>query len=321
MLKIVVIGAGEYSQGYHLPSLAHYVSQYPGEVQLAALCDLRRAHAERMARQYGFARVYTNLEDMLDQETPDGCIAVTPVAITAQIASYVIRAGVSLLMEKPPGATVNEAQEIVTLAEKTGTRVMVSMNRRFDPALCAMCEWKGDRPFEYLRGTIIRHNRIEPKFMQETAIHLLDAIRKIGGNVENYSVAVRHVGDVWWYIVKLVFEIGALGVLEVLQNSGSTAEFYELFGLNYVALARVGRYDSGEVMCWEDGRVVFEDEPAQGMPEYIRNGTYGETVEFISAIKETRAPHPSPAEVLQSVELCHKIGQEIQDLWVNMLSE
>ena len=67
-------------------------------------------------------------------------------------------------------------------------------------------------------------------------------------------------------------------------------------------------------MCWKDGRVVVEDEPARGMPEFIRNGTYAETVEFIAAFKENRAPHPSPAEVLQSVELCHNIRQNIQIL-------
>lgn len=312
MIKIVVIGAGEHSRGYHLPSLAHYVSQYPGEVYLAALCDLRREHAETMARQYGFARVYTNLEHMLDKEKPDGCVAVTPVAITAQVASHIIRREASLLMEKPPGATLAEAQEIVTLAEKTGTRVMVSMNRRFDPALDAVHEWRGERPVEYLRATMLRHNRIEPEFMHVTALHPLDTMRKIGGNVKEYSVAIRYVGGVRWYIIQLVFETGVLGTLEVLPNSGNTAEFYEFFGLNYRAVARVGRYDSGEATCWENGRIVFEIEPARGMPAFMKNGTYAETVEFLSALKEKRAPHPSPADVLQSVELCHRIEQEIQ---------
>ena len=186
--------------------------------------------------------MYTDFRSMLDKETPDGCIAVTPVAITGQIASHVIRVGVPLLMEKPPGATLGEAQDIVSLTEKTDTRVMVSMNRRFDPALCAMCDWKGEHPVEYVRGTILRHNRIEPKFMQVTALHALDAMRKIGGNVADYSAAGRHVGGVWWYIIQLVFDNGTVGVLEVLSNSGSTAEYYELFGLNYRARARVGRH-------------------------------------------------------------------------------
>jgi predicted dehydrogenase len=265
-----------------------------------------------MARQYGFAQVYTNLEDMLDKEKPDGCVAVTPVAITARIACHVIRRGVSLLMEKPPGASVAEAQEIVTLVEKTGTRVMVSMNRRFDPALDAVHEWRNGRPVEYLRATMLRHKRIEPEFMHVTALHPLDTMRKIGGNVKESSVAVRYVGDVRWYIVRLVFETGILGSLEVLPNVGNTAEFYEFFGLNYRAVARVGRYDSGEIICWENDRIAFQGEPARGMPEFVRNGTYAETVEFLSALKEKRVPHPSPAEVLQSVEVSHKIGQEIQ---------
>lgn len=310
MLKIVLLGTGEHSQGYHLPSLSHYAGRHPGDIQLAALCDLRRDRAEAAAGRYGFARVYTDLQEMLDRETPDGCVAVTPVESTSAIACQVIRSGVPLLMEKPPGATVEEAREIVHLAEQTGGRVMVSLNRRFDPALGAMCAWKGDRPVEYLRATILRHNRIEPKFMPESAIHPLDAMRKIGGNVKGYSVSARRVGGARWYIVELAFESGALGVLEVLANCGSTAESYELFGRDYRALARVGRYDRGSFTCWEGNRMLIEDEPARGEPEFVRNGTYGETVEFLSALQENRPPHPSPAEVLQSVELSHSIWRE-----------
>ena len=312
MLKIVLIGTGEHSQGHHLPALAHYVSLRPGEVQLAALCDLRRDHAENMAQKYGFEHTYTDLQEMLNKEKPDGCIAVTPVETTAQVALQVIRTGVSLLMEKPPGATVDEAKEIVHQTEKSGTRVMVSLNRRFDPALCAAFDWKGGRPLEYLRATIIRHKRVERGFMQEAGIHALDAMRKLGGNVKDYSVVVRRIGSVRWYIVTFTFDSGALGVLEVLPNCGSTAEYYELFGMNYRALARVGRYDSGEFICWENGSVVAENEPARGKPEFVRSGAFAETVEFIAALKENRAPHPSPAEVLQSVELSHSIGEEIE---------
>jgi len=56
MLKIVLLGAGSHSQENHLPALARYVAEHPGEVELAGLCDLRREHAEMMAHHYGFAR-------------------------------------------------------------------------------------------------------------------------------------------------------------------------------------------------------------------------------------------------------------------------
>ena len=307
MLKLVVLGAGNHSQGNHLPTLAHYVAQHPGEVELAALCDLRREHAELMAARYGFARVYTDLEEMLHRERPHGCIAVTPIPITAQIAAQVIQAGVPLCMEKPPGATVAEAREIVKLAARSGTRVMVSMNRRFDPALRKGLAWRGDRPLTYLRASIVRVNRGEPGFMTDTAIHPLDTMRAIAGDVKDCEVQAREVEGVHWFVVRPVFENGALGCLEVLPTAGSMVESYEIYGPGYRVFVRTGAYDAGDVRCWEEGRLVVEEEVAQGMPDFVRNGTYDETVEFIAALRENRVPHPSPAQVLQSVELCHRI--------------
>ena len=307
MLKLVVLGAGNHSQGNHLPSLAHYVAGHPGQVELAALCDLRHEHAREMAARYGFSRVYVDLDEMLRVERPDGCIAVTPIPVTAEIATRVIRAGVPLLMEKPPGATAQEARQIVQLVIETGAQVMVSMNRRFDPALRVALEWWGDRPIHYVRATIVRVDRREPEFMYGTAIHPLDAMREIGGDVGGYTVDEREVDGVRWTIVWFSFECGAVGALDVLPTAGSMAESYELFGAGCRALVQVGGPDTGEVRCWEGGELVVEDEPARGEPEYVRNGAYGETVAFIRAREKGSALRPSPAQVLQSVELCERI--------------
>lgn len=65
MLKVAVIGGGNHSRGNHLPALERYVSLHPGEAELVAFCDLRREVAKRVSREYGFARFYTNLEEML----------------------------------------------------------------------------------------------------------------------------------------------------------------------------------------------------------------------------------------------------------------
>jgi predicted dehydrogenase len=307
MLKIVLLGAGNHSRGNHLPALARYVAQHPGEVALAGLCDLRREYAEAAAREYGFARVYTDVDEMLRVEQPDGCVAVTPIPVTTEIAARVIRADVPLLMEKPPGANADEARQVVDLVEAAGARVMVSMNRRFDPALRAALTWWGERPLRYLRGTIVRVNRREPEFMYGTAIHPLDTMRAIAGNVREYEVHVREVEGVRWYAVRFVFESGAVGSLDVLPTAGSMGESYEMYGAGCCALVRVGGPDSGEVRCWADGQLTIEDEPARGMPTFVRNGAYDETVAFISALKEDRSLHPSPSEVLQSVELCQRI--------------
>ena len=111
-----------------------------------------------------------------------------------------------------------------------------------------------------------------------------------------------------WYLLHLVFENGALGCLEVLPTAGSMAEFYEMYGPGYRVLVRIGGFDSGEVCCWENGRLVLAEEPARGMPDFVRNGSYAETGEFIAALCQNRVPYPSPAQVLQSVELCHRVA-------------
>jgi predicted dehydrogenase len=308
MVRLVLLGAGSHSQGNHLPALARYVSEHPGQVSLVAVCDLDRRRAEEAAMRFGFERAYADLDEMLRAERPDGCVAITPIPVTAQVAEQVARHGVSLLMEKPPGATVQEARRIVDLAEETGARVMVSMNRRFDPALREALAWWGNRPVQYVRGSILRVARREPEFILGTAIHPLDAMRYIAGDVRAAQAEVREVDGVRWYVIRLAFEGGAMGVLEVMPTAGCGAESYELLGAGCRALAGAGDQGSGQVRCWQGGELVVDSDPTAGLPSFIRNGTYAETAEFLSALWEDRFPHPSPAEVLRSVELCHRVA-------------
>ena len=307
MIKLVVLGAGSHSRRNHLPALARYVAEHPGEIELAGLCDLNEELATEMANRYGFARVYIDLDEMLRTEQPDGCVAITPVPATKEIAARVIRAEIPLLMEKPPGATLDEAQEIVDLVQEAGAWVMVSMNRRFDPALRAVMDWWGERPIVYLRGRIVRDSRREPDFMYGTAIHPLDTMRAIAGDVQEYSVDERLVDGVRWYVIRFVFESGTLGTLEVLPTAGSLGESYEFAGDGMRALAGAGDTDSGMARCWEDGELVVESHPSRDVPSFVRNGTYAETCAFVSALQAEGALHPSPAEVLQTVELCQAI--------------
>jgi predicted dehydrogenase len=308
MIKIVVVGAGSHSQGNHLPSLARYVTEHPGQIELAGLCDLRRERAVEMAAQYGFARAYVDLDEMLRLEQPDGCVAVTPIPVTREIATRIIEAGVPLLMEKPPGATLAEARQIVELVDRTGAHVMVSMNRRYDSALRVALDWWGERPLHYVRGTIVRVDRREPDFFYGTAIHPFDTLREIAGDVREVSVDERRDGEVRWYVARLGFERGTAGILEVLPTSGSMGESYELHGPGCRALARAGGPDTGEVRCWEDGQLVIDENPTLGDPTFVRNGTYAETCAFIASLGEGIV-HPTPAEVLQTVELCECIQQ------------
>jgi len=310
VLKLVVVGAGNHSQRNHLPALARYAAIHPDQVALVGLCDLRRQHAEAVAGAYGFARAYADLGEMLCVEKPDACIAVTPIPVTVEIAGQIICAGLPLLMEKPPGATLAEAQRLVELVERHGARVMVSMNRRFDPALCAAQHWWGERPISYLRARIVRTNRAEPEFAYGTAIHPLDAMRAIAGDVGSYRVQIQHVGGVRWYVVHLWLAGGTQGVLEVLPTAGLQAESYAWCGEGAYVEATVGEHDAGAARGWEGGTLSLQHDTLAGEPLYVQNGTYAETAAFLSALQSGAPMHPSPAEVLQSVEICQAMMEQ-----------
>lgn len=306
-LKIAVLGAGDHSQRNHLPALAEFMRQHPGVVECVALCDLRYDLAQTLAAQYGFQQVFPNLESMLSAAAWDACIAITPATVTVPIAERILNAGVPLLMEKPPGNTLQQARELAELAHHLAVPVMVSMNRRFDPTLQAGLAWIGERRVSIVRAVQIRHARLEPEFITDTAIHAIDTLRYLAGDVLSWRLQVQLVAGVRWYVVSLEFVNGIAGSLEILPNGGHAVEQYDLFGDEFHAQARVGGLDSGELYAWEGGKLALQAQQVQGQPEYIANGCLAETTAFLQSILQGEPPQPSPEQVLGSVELCHAI--------------
>lgn len=307
MLKLGLIGGGSHCSQEHLPALAACMERHPGRIELAAFCDRDAGVVDRIAKTYPFSRYYTDLVQMLRAEHLDGCLAVTPVEQTATVAIRVLEAGVPLLMEKPPGASLEEARRICRAVERTGTPAMVSMNRRFDPALLKARDWLSGRPVTSVCVSVCRIGRTEAAFFKDTAIHAVDAIRFLAGEVSSYSADITVSGNVPSYTVDLQFECGATGVLSVHPDCGKVEERYGISGPGFSLNARSGFMDAGSLDITEEGRVVLALRSPAGTPGFVRNGTFNETAAFIDALELGRPPAPSPSAVFNSMRLCHDI--------------
>ncbi|RKX33045.1 MAG: hypothetical protein DRP71_11070 [Verrucomicrobia bacterium] len=307
MIKLVVIGAGDHSRLNHLSALQRYVRERPGEVVLSALCDLRRDHVESVSRQYGFERSYTDIDEMLAHESPDGCIAITPVSVTKEVTVRLLAEGIPLLIEKPPGANLKEAEAINEQAKRSGIPVMVSMNRRFAPVIAHARTAVAGRRIEQIRATMLRTGRVEPEFFYGTGMHALDAMRHLAGDIGDYTARSREVEGVRWYSVEMEFIGGARGQLDVMPTCGCVSEQYELLGPDYRVQAQFMGDGSGTVNTWADGKAETKVLRTDETREFEENGAYDEAVEFIASIREKRQPYPSPEMVLQSVEICEQI--------------
>lgn len=303
MIRLALIGAGNHSWGNHAPALSQYATDHPERLELAAVCDLDSNRAKACAEQFGFKAVYTDYRQMLAQEKLDGCVCVMPVSLTAALAVDLLQRGVPTTIEKPMGATLAEVAHLLQVAEATGTPHMVSVNRRFEPLIRQGIDWAREQgPLRVVRASILRHNRFQPDFMSETAIHCIDTLREIAGEVADVR-SQTHPGEPNWFHLDFEFESGVLGTLDVLPSTGSVEEKYELFGDGFRVEARVGPSPEPQLRCWREGEIAVDERPPANQPNFIRVGPYAETHEFVTALQEGRSPWPSVADVFPSVEI------------------
>lgn len=313
-LRLALVGCGEHSELSHAAPLARYAAGRPGEIELAAACDLDLSRAERFCREYGFARAYASLDELLASERLDGCVTVMPVAHTTGVAAKVLERGIPCVIEKPMGTSLEEVERLAEAARRTGTPHMVSVNRRFMPYLNRAAGWAREAgPLQFVRATMVRHRRDEPAFIWETALHALDALRHVAGEIKDYGATLHRPEGLSadWYLVSLDFEGGARGRLEVLPTAGVIEESYELFGEGFRARVVAGSGPQRSLHCWRGGRLEVEEFADEATPEDLRSGAFEEVLEFVGALRDGRRPAPTVEDVLPSSRVCFRIAGEL----------
>ena len=205
--------------------------------------------AREFCSEFGFARAYSDIEAPLSRRGVDGCVCVLPMERIVDLAVMLLERKIPSVIEKPLGVTPEESERLADVARQTGTPHMVSVNRRFMPYLNQAKSWASSiGPLQYVRATQIRHARDEPDFIWSTAIHVLDALRHVAGEVAEFHTEVHRQGlSTVWYVVSLRFESGASGRIEVLPTAGMVEESYDLFGEDFAGESWLGQ--AYNVLC------------------------------------------------------------------------
>ncbi len=320
MLKICLVGVGDWAAFVHGPALSRYAVEHPGEVELAAVCVRKSVErAQEFCRKFGFQRVYTDLDDMIDKERPDACWSVTPINATRHVAGRLLERGIPVLLEKPPGASLAEAKELAEISRRTGTPNLVGFNRRWAPCTRRALEWTAKHgPIEYIYARMLRTARMDEDFAYGTGIHLLDCVRALAevsaGPIRSARVTrLRSAAGVYNFHVDMTFASGAVGRGDILPACGMLDEAYTLFGAKQ-SIAYNLPWSGGEVKrdgeatLWVEGELKEQQRwPIE--PQYLSSGFYGEAEEFIAALQEDRRPSPSVEEAVDSVALAEAVQQ------------
>jgi len=317
MIQIALAGCGEHSQASHAAPLARFAATHPNEITLVAACDLNRQRAVEFCRSFGFARAYEDLDEMLEVEKPDACVAIMPVEKIGEVGIKLLQRRIPCVIEKPLGTSLPEIEQLARVARETQTPHMISVNRRFMPYVNQARLWMQQHgPLRYVRASQVRHLRSEPDFIWSTAIHAIDALRYIAGEVEKFDVTVPRAGtrSATWYVISLEFESGTTGQVEILPTAGMVEESYELFGEGCRARVTAGSGTQRSLECWADGEQVIVAHATEEEPEDLRNGAYQEVEEFVDALRTGRRPKPSIDDILPSARISFAIADQVNAL-------
>jgi predicted dehydrogenase len=282
-----------------------------------ACSDVDARRAEHYRQRFGFARAYTDVFEMIATEKPDAAALAVPVDVTASLAAGLLERGVPLLIEKPPGRTVEEVDRLVAAATAGRTqplRHQVAFNRRFAPvvqeARRRLAALGPPSVVQHVHYEMTRVDRRDPDF-STTAIHGLDAVRFLSA-ADYASARFRYrempalgpgVANIF---VDAVMASGATAHLAFCPAAGAAVERVTMHAGEDTLFVRIPMwkdFDSpGRIEHLRRGALVA-DVRGDAEEPFVLAGFYAEYEAFLAAVAAGRTPSPSLAESRQSVEI------------------
>ncbi|MBD3180920.1 hypothetical protein GF312_01440 [Candidatus Poribacteria bacterium] len=229
-IKIGLIGCGGISRAH-----ARGYQSLKELLKVKATCDVSEEAAAERAKQVDADQVYTNYAKMLKEADIDAVDICLPHDLHAEVSIAASKAGKHVIVEKPIAVNLNEADSMISAAEKAGTILMVALNERYDPAHEMIKQMIDDGKLGELLCIRIDHNQnvMLPKghwirskaklgggVLIGSGIHRVDLLRWFGGEVShvaNFQVNQpdRMEGEVA-AVMSVNFESGCIGEATVI---------------------------------------------------------------------------------------------------------
>ena len=125
-MKVLIYGAGDMA-GKHAAAYARCE-----DVTIAAVANRSEARAAKFVESYGIPKIYRDFAEALKEEKPDIVSVCVPTVFHPEAAIQALEAGAHVLTEKPIALRAEDAEKMIETAEKTGRKLSVVFNRRFN---------------------------------------------------------------------------------------------------------------------------------------------------------------------------------------------
>lgn len=132
-LTIGLVGVGKIARDQHLPAITATPNCH-----LLATADPYASLPEVPG--------YQGMEAMLDAHPDIDAVAIcTPTHLRYSQARAALLRGKHVLLEKPPGATLSEVEDLIDCAEQQGVSLFAAWHSRFAPGVAQAQQWLAER--------------------------------------------------------------------------------------------------------------------------------------------------------------------------------
>jgi predicted dehydrogenase len=184
-LPIGVIGVGALGRHH-----ARHLATLP-DAELVGIFDVDRARARGIATEHG-TRAFDDLDELLGRVKAVS-IAV-PTSYHAEVGLHVLRRGIPVLMEKPLAGSLEEADQLIAMADAQGVQLQVGHIERFNPAIRAAAPYLGSpRYVESQRLAPYQPRGTDVAVVLDLMIHDLDLILHLTGGAEVTDVRANGI--------------------------------------------------------------------------------------------------------------------------------
>lgn len=309
--RIAIVGAGSLSSKRIYPNIG------AAGAQLVAVCDKELAKAQRNAALFG-GKVYTDMEQMLTQEAPDGVILCIGPEAHAQLAPVVMRRGIPVYTEKPPAPSAAQALEVAKVSHETGVLCTTAFKKRYNRAYSRAKQFITQFPPEDLYSLSIDYASAQyantsarSSFLLDFAIHMIDASAYLFGDASEVFAFSKGFDA---YAVSVKYPSGAVGSFNFNdgRSFGIPTEEVEISvrGGNFMSI-----HNSS---CWkigEKGQCTEWREPptfTSAGDSGLDTGHLAELIDFVQALREGRSTRSVIYESYKSMVLYEGIARSAE---------
>lgn len=314
-IKVAFIGAGNLANLFHYPSLAEM-----DDVELVAISDLVPEKREETAKKYGVEKRFASFREMLDEVACDAVYAIMPPQHVFEVAIEVLNRRKHLFIEKPPGITFDQSEQLAPAAERNGCLTQVGFQRRHAPLFVELKRCVRERgPLHQVVTTFYKNHVGQPPYFQgavdiltSDCIHVVDLIRWLADSEPKLvSSSVRRLAGAQYdnsFNTLIQFENGCDGI--VLGNWACGRRFLtmEAHGAGISAFGELET--NGRVYADNQEQPIVLD-PKQvagsGQPNRVL-GFFQESRHFLDCVRAGKLPISHLGDALKTMDLVRQIA-------------